>query len=149
MFLAGVFKNITERIFFMEIKPNVQTAPLTQFEKIAKEAATAKKVDTNKEKIEVKAIKLVPKPTEHFPYKRDELGNKVKDDRGRFIREEKRDGYLYTMNDVDTCNKVMFLLPELKQFEIGKIYEVTGLGYMMKQSNMLYIDEDVTVQLYQ
>lgn len=144
-----MLKNITERIFFMEIKPNVQTAPLSQFQKIAKEAATAKKVETNKEKIEVRAIKLVPEPTEHFPYKRDELGNKFKDDRGRFIREEKRDGYLYTMNDVQTCNKVMFLLPELKQFEIGKIYEVTGLGYIMKQSNMLYIDEDVTVQLYQ
>ncbi len=43
----------------------------------------------------------------------------------------------------------MFLLPELKQFEIGKIYEVTGLGYIMKQSNMLYIDEDVTIKLYQ
>lgn len=133
----------------MEIKPNVQTAPLSQFQKIAKEAETAKKVETNKEKIEVRAIKLVPKPTEHFPYKRDELGNKVKDDRGRFIREEKKDGYLYTMSDVDTCNKVMFLLPELKKFEIGKIYEVTGLGYIMKQNNMLYIDEDVTVQLYQ
>ena len=131
----------------MEIKP--QTTQLSQFQKIAKEAATAKKVETNKERIEVRAIKLVPEPTEHFPYKRDELGNKVKDDRGRFIREEKRDGYLYTMNDVQTCNKVMFLLHELKQFEIGKSYEVTGLGYIMKQSNMLYIDEDVTIQLYQ
>lgn len=131
----------------MEIKP--QTTQLSQFQKIAQEAATAKKVETNKEKIEVRAIKLVPEPTEHFPYKRDELGNKVKDDRGRFIREEKRDGYLYTMNDVQTCNKVMFLLHELKQFEIGKIYEVTGLGYIMKQSNMLYIDEDVTIKLYQ
>ena len=131
------------------VNVDLQTTQLSQFQKIAKEAATAKKVETNKEKIEVKAIKLVPEPTEHFPYKCDELGNKVKDDRGRFIREEKRDGYLYTMNDVQTCNKVMFLLPELKQFEIGKIYEVSGLGYIMKQSNMLYIDEDVTIKLYQ
>lgn len=131
------------------VNVDLQTTQLSQFQKIAKEAATAKKVESNKEKIEVKAIKLVPEPTEHFPYKRDELGNKVKDDRGRFIREEKRDGYLYTMNDVQTCNKVMFLLPELKPFEIGKIYEVSGLGYIMKQSNMLYIDEDVTVKLYQ
>lgn len=93
-------------------------------------------------------IDLGIKPTQHFPKLRDEFGNKIKDENGTDKRSEVSDGYTYTFNEFATGKMVKIVLPEERKFELLGSYKVAGLGYDIKQANMVYIEQKGQIAEY-
>ena len=87
-------------------------------------------------------------PKEHFPKLKNADGTKQKDADGHDIRAEKPDGWTYTFSEFGTCNKVMAVVPKQYNLELLKVYQLSGLGYQMRDANMIYVDQDVKLSNY-
>ncbi|MGZ0157598.1 hypothetical protein ACXJQ9_10355 (plasmid) [Lactobacillus johnsonii] len=79
---------------------------------------------------------------EHFPkVKKD--GVTQKNDDGSDVRSKESDGFMYTFSQFGTATKVMVIIPKKYTLELLTAYKVSGLGYQMRQANMIYLDENV------
>ncbi|WP_341932063.1 hypothetical protein [Streptococcus pluranimalium] len=106
-------------------------------------------LQSNKLKMDIIATSIGVVPTKHFPYLRDSNGKKipVENRPNRYKRSLESDGFSHTFCELGTCRKVVVLLPDLQDFELLQPFQITGLGYDMSSSNMLYLDEAVTVDI--
>lgn len=84
---------------------------------------------------------------EHFP-KLKVNGVVQKDADGSDARSQQSDGFTYTFSQFGTANKVMAVLPTKYNLDLLTVYKLTGLGYQMRQANMLYLDENVKLTVY-
>lgn len=96
----------------------------------------------------VVVVNVGANPTPHFPKLKDNFGNKVKDENGKDKRSETSDGYTYTFVEFGTAKMVKIVLSEDKQFELLKAYKVAGLGYDIKQANMIFIEQKGQIAEY-
>lgn len=88
------------------------------------------------------------KEKEHYPKLKNTDGTTKKDADGNAMHSDKSDGWLYTFSEFGTCNKVMIVLPKKFSLELMTAYSVSGLGYAMRSSNMIYIDENAKIASY-
>lgn len=85
---------------------------------------------------------------EHFPKVKLADGTTKKDDEGNDIRAEKSDGYMFTFTQFGTATKVMAVLPRKYNLDLLSAYKLSGLGYQMRNANMIYVDENVNLSNY-
>lgn len=102
----------------------------------------------NKQAFKNIVIKLGVKPTEHFPKLKDKDGKTIKDEDGNDKRSETRDGYTYTFSDFKTSRIVKVVLDKLYEIKPMEAYVVSGLGYDIRDGNMIFIDEDAKLMSY-
>lgn len=96
----------------------------------------------NKSQLQTVAIYLGAKPREHYANLKDSNGKKVVDSNtGKTLKEEISDGDTYTFSEIGTSKMVKVVYISGLMLEIGTLYKVAGLGYDMRNSNMLLIDE--------
>ena len=88
------------------------------------------------------------KAKEHYPKLKNADGTAKKNADGNTMHSEQSDGWLYTFSEFGTCNKVMIVLPKKFNLELMTAYSVSGLGYSMRSSNMIYIDENAKIANY-
>jgi len=88
------------------------------------------------------------KEKEHYPKLKNTDGTVKKDADGNTMHSEQSDGWLYTFSEFGTCHKVMIVLPKKFNLELMTAYSVSGLGYFMRSSNMIYIDENAKIANY-
>ena len=84
---------------------------------------------------------------EHFP-KIKINGIVQKDAEGNDARSSDADGYTFTFSQFGTATKVMAVLPKKYNLDLLTAYKLSGLGYQMRQANMLYIDENVHLSAF-
>ncbi|MFH0374263.1 hypothetical protein [Streptococcus sp. A22] len=101
----------------------------------------------NKQKFDKLYGMYLGAPTkEHYPKVKDENGKTLKDSQGKSVVSEEMDGYTYTFSEVGTSKilKVVYL-PGLL-ITPGVIYRLSGLGYDMRSSSMIFLDEDTLIE---
>lgn len=75
---------------------------------------------------------------EHFP--------KVsKDVNGKVVRSDTSDGYSYVFSEIATSTKVMVILPKKIDLDWMDLFLVSGMGYQMRNANMIYLDEKTQI----
>lgn len=87
-------------------------------------------------------------PIEHFPKLKDKIGKNVVDSDGHVRRLEQSDGWTYTFSQFGTAKMVRVVLS--KQLDLGLLqpYQVSGLGYDIRNANMIYIEKDIKISKY-
>ena len=101
----------------------------------------------NKSQLQTVAIYLGSKPREHYANLKDSSGKNVTDPKtGKPLKEEISDGDTYTFSEIGTSKMVKVVYVSGLILEVGALYKVTGLGYDMRNSNMLLIDEDGDIE---
>lgn len=87
--------------------------------------------------------------TQYFAKLRDENGNVVKGSDGKAKKVDTVSGYTYTFNELGTAKVVKVVLNKEKlNVQLLSVYNVGGLGYDLKQSNMIFIDEKGSIRNY-
>ncbi|MCP9331720.1 hypothetical protein [Lactobacillus kefiranofaciens] len=85
---------------------------------------------------------------EHFPKVKLADGSTKKDVDGNDVRSAKSDGFMYTFSQFGTATKIMAVIPKKYTLELLTAYKVSGLGYQMRQANMIYLDENVQLTAF-
>lgn len=85
---------------------------------------------------------------EHFPKVKLADGSTKKDAEGNDIRAEKSDGFTFTFTQFGTATKVMAVLPKNYNLDLLAAFKLSGLGYQMRNANLIYIDENVSLSNY-
>lgn len=118
---------------------------------ISKLSSVAKqeKRRSNKQILSAVTIYLGVDPVEHFPKVKDASGKTVKGSDGSDLRAEASDGWTYTFSEVGTSKVVKVVYPKQVKLEMMTAYQVSGLGYSITSGNMLFIDENSKITLYQ
>lgn len=88
------------------------------------------------------------KPTEYYPKITDKNGKKVTDLEGRIQRAEHSDGYTYTFSQFGTAKMVKLVLPKKLDLGLLEPYRVSGLGYDIRNANIVYLEKDITISKY-
>lgn len=88
-------------------------------------------------------------PKEYKEKLRDSLGNVIKDDKGNEKRSSTVKGYTHTFNELGTAKivKVVMKSRDINTQLLG-VYKVSGLGYDIRQSSMIFIDETKDIKNY-
>lgn len=87
--------------------------------------------------------------TQYFAKLRDENGNVVKGSDGKPKKVDTVSGYTYTFNELGTAKVVKVVLNKEKlNVQLLSVYNIGGLGYDLKQSNMIFIDEKGSIRNY-
>lgn len=102
---------------------------------------------SGKTKISTIALYLGAKPRPHFPKLRDTNGNKLTDPQtGRDMVSEISDGDTYTLSELGTSKIVKIVAISGLPLEVGEAYRIEGLGYDLRSSNMIFVDEDSVIE---
>lgn len=83
--------------------------------------------------------------TPHYPKLRDQKGQKLQDENGRDLRSEKSDGYTYTFVEFSTAKTVKIVLPKAYNLDLLGVYKLSGNGYDIKSSRILFIEQNGTI----
>lgn len=87
--------------------------------------------------------------TQYFAKLKDENGNVVKGSDGKPKKVDTVSGYTYTFNELGTAKMVKVVLnKENLNVQLLNVYKIGGLGYDLKQSNMIFIDEKGSIRNY-
>lgn len=87
--------------------------------------------------------------TEYFAKLRDENGNVVKGSDGKAKKVDMVSGYTYTFNELGTAKVVKVVLNKKNlNVHLLNVYKIGGLGYDLRQSNMIFIDEKGSIRNY-
>ena len=62
------------------------------------------------------------------------------------MKSDESDGDTYTFSEIGTSKMVKVVYASGLMLEVGTLYNVVGLGYDMRNSNMLLIDEDSSIE---
>ena len=86
----------------------------------------------------------------YFPPLRDNEGNKITDDKGKVKRSETSSGWQYEFALLGNRTKVVKVVLEANynKIELLNVFVISGLGYDMKQQNMIFIDEKGDIKNY-
>lgn len=100
-----------------------------------------------KTKLETSCIYLGAESRLHFPNLKDSFGKTLKDPKsGNAMKSDESDGDTYTFSEIGTSKMVKVVYISGFMLEVGTLYNVAGLGYDMRNSNMLLIDEDSNIE---
>ncbi|WP_125416482.1 MULTISPECIES: hypothetical protein [Streptococcus] len=100
-----------------------------------------------KAKLETSCIYLGAESRTHFPNLKDSFGKTIKDPKsGNAMKSDESDGDTYTFSEIGTSKMVKVVYASGLMLEVGTLYNVVGLGYDMRNSNMLLIDEDSSIE---
>lgn len=87
-------------------------------------------------------------PTEFYPKLKNSDGSKVKDEFGNDKRSETQEGWTYTFIEMGTGRTVKIVNRERLKIELLNVYRLSGLGYNIKQSRFIFIDENAKILNY-
>lgn len=121
---------------------------MSSIEKLQK-LAKAQQKRSSKQSFKKVGVYLGVEPKEHFSKKKDVEGNSIKDKSGNDVREEKSDGWTYTFNEVGTSKVIKIVLSNHVNVQMLQAYIINGLGYEIRSGNMIFIDEEGKIGLYQ
>lgn len=88
------------------------------------------------------------KPTEHFPKLQDKNGKKIVDSMGHVQRAEHRDGWTYTFSQFGTAKMVKVVLSQQVELDLLQPYQLSGLGYDIRNANMIYLEKGIKISKY-
>lgn len=88
------------------------------------------------------------KPVEHFPKLQDKNGKKIVDSIGHVQHAEHSNGWIYTFSQFGSGKMVKVVLPQQFELDLLQPYQVSGLGYDIRNANMIYIDRGVKISKY-
>lgn len=123
-------------------------AEISQIDKLKSLVAQGVKANSKMSFNNLVICYLGVKPKLHYPKLKNADGGNKLDASGQVVKSDKPDGYVYTFSEFATCNKVMVILNKKLEFGLMKAYSLSGLGYQMRSSNLIYIDEQVNVANY-
>lgn len=63
-------------------------------------------------------------------------------------RDKNSDGWTFTFSEIGTSKIVKIVLKNKVSPELLSAYQLAGLGYDIKQSSMIFIDEDAKIANY-
>lgn len=105
------------------------------------------KSGSGKTKFSTRGVYLGVPARPHYPKMRDANGKKIVDPTtGRDMVSENSDGDTYTFSEFGTSKIVKIVAMSGLELEFGDAYDIEGLGYEMRSSNMIFIDEDGLVE---
>lgn len=80
--------------------------------------------------------------TEYYDKLRDANGNIVKDSKGKSTKGTKLLGYTYTFSELGTSKMVKVVLSQGNlNLTLLNVYKTSGMGYDLRNANMIFIDE--------
>lgn len=80
--------------------------------------------------------------TEYYDKLRDANGNVVKDGNGKSTKGTKLLGYTYTFSELGTSKMVKVVLSQGNyDLTLLNVYKTSGMGYDLRNANMIFIDE--------
>lgn len=83
-------------------------------------------------------------PKEYFPKLKDKFGNKIKDEDGKDLRDDKPSGYQVSFATIgDNPRIVSAIFPTLDSIDLQPlaVYQLSGYGYDIRQSNFIWVEE--------
>ena len=89
-------------------------------------------------------------PKEYFPKLKDKFGNKVKDDSGKDLRADQSTGFIVSFATIgDNPKVVSAVFPTLDSIDLQplSVYQLSGYGYDIRQSNFLWLEEIESFEL--
>lgn len=108
-----------------------------------------KQKTSNKETFEgLVVVNIGIEPTAYFPKVKNADGTNAKDEEGNDKRSKNQTGWMYTFVEYGTGRTVKAVLNGRLQAEPLDTFTVSGKGYNIKQSRMLFIDEGSKVERY-
>lgn len=93
-------------------------------------------------------VDLGVEPKPHYPKIKNADGTNKLDADGQPVKASQADGFTHTLAEVGTCTKVMIVLSRQYDLELMGVYSIGGLGYAMRSSNLIFIDEQATIANY-
>ena len=110
---------------------------------------TAKKTGNKTEFNDLIVVYTGVSETQYFAKLKDENGNVVKGSDGKPKKVDTVSGYTYTFNELGTAKMVKVVLnKENLNVQLLNVYKIGGLGYDLRQSNMIFIDEKGSIRNY-
>ena len=87
-------------------------------------------------------------PKEHFPKLQDKNGKKIVDSTGYVQHAKYRDGWMYTFSQFNTAKMVKVILPQQIELDLLQPYQISGLGYDIRNANIIYLEKDIKISKY-
>lgn len=133
-----MFKHYGKGLFYM-----------ANLEKLTALQSQMKKKTSNLEKFdEIVVVHVGCEPSPYFPKLKNSDGTKVKDENGNDKRSETPTGWTYTFAEFGTAKDVKVVLRERVKLDLLETYAVSGAGYNIKSSRMLFIEQDGQIKKY-
>lgn len=98
---------------------------------------------------DIVAVYLGAMPKEYFKKVKDSFGKNVSDSNGNPVREENLSGYTYTFSEIGTSNIIKIVLSKKYNFELLDVFKLSGQGYDIKQSSLVFIQENGSISRYE
>ncbi len=122
---------------------------MANLEKLTALQSQMKKKTSNLEKFdEIVVVHVGCEPSPYFPKVKNSDGTKVKDENGNDKRSETPTGWTYTFVEFGTAKDVKVVLRERVKIDLLETYAVSGAGYNIKSSRMLFIEQDGQIKKY-
>lgn len=93
---------------------------------------------------------LGSEPKLYYPKAKDKYGNKIKDSSGKDVRSDDPSGYQVSFATIgDNPRIVSAVFPSLDDLDLEalKIYQLSGYGYDIRQSNFIWLEEVESFEL--
>lgn len=87
---------------------------------------------------------LGSEPKLYYPKAKDKYGNKIKDSSGKDVRSDDPSGYMVSFATIGDSPKIVsavFSDIDALNLEPLAVYQLSGYGYDIKQSNFIWIEE--------
>ena len=118
-------------------------------EKLLALQSKLKQKTSNKETFEgLVVVNIGIEPTAYFPKVKNADGTNAKDEEGNDKRSNTQTGWMYTFVEYGTVRTVKVVNHGRVPAEPLDTFTVSGKGYNIKQSRMLFIDESGKVETY-
>ena len=118
-------------------------------EKLIALQSKLKQKTSNKETFQgLVVVNIGIEPTAYFPKVKNADGTNVKDEEGNDKRSNTQTGWMYTFVEYGTGRTVKVVNHGRVPAEPLDTFTVSGKGYNIKQSRMLFIDESGKVEPY-
>lgn len=118
-------------------------------EKLIALQSKLKQKTSNKETFQgLVVVNIGIEPTAYYPKVKNADGTNVKDEDGNDKRSNTQTGWMYTFVEFGTGRTVKVVVNGRVPAEPLDTFTVSGKGYNIKQSRMLFIDEAGKVETY-
>lgn len=109
----------------------------------------AKKKSSKTEFSDLLVIYTGAEPKEYHLKLRDSSGAVILDDKGNEKRSSVVSGYTYTFNELGSGKLVRVVLAKREvNIKLLGVYKVSGFGYDIRQSSLVFIDEAKELKAY-
>lgn len=118
-------------------------------EKLKKEVLDTREKSNLTDFKDIVAVYLGTEPKDYFKKVKDSSGKNVTDNDGNPIREENSSGLTYTFSEVGTSNIIKIVLPKKYNLELLDVFKLSGQGYDIRQSSLVFIQENGSISRYE